>query len=380
MAGVELVDITKRYPGDVRAVDGLSLAVADRELLVLLGPSGCGKSTTLRIIAGIESPTTGDIYIGARRVNDVPPGQRDIAMVFQDYALYPHMTVYDNLAFGLRRRRMPRRQIDARIHATARTLAIEPLLHRKPGQISGGQRQRVALGRAIVRDPAVFLLDEPLSNLDAQLRVNTRSELKALQKQLATTTVHVTHDQEEAMILGDRIAVMSEGVIQQRGRPLTVYQHPANRFVAGFLGNPTMNFLDGYLELEPAGITFLSQQRVVPLPANFRPRLTRYANQPVVLGLRPEAFTLNSPTASNTPKASFTGHVEDVQPIGPVIHATVRTRMGHLLQARFESATLAPGRPVELGFDPADAYLFEPGPYGRNLTDSTPAPGDSDDA
>jgi multiple sugar transport system ATP-binding protein len=244
MAQVVLNDVTKVYPGPVRAVERVSLEIGDGEFVVLVGPSGCGKSTTLRMIAGLEEITAGTIVIDGRIVNDVHPKDRDIAMVFQNYALYPHMSVYKNMSFGLKLRGTPKSEIDRRVREAARVLGIEDLLDRKPRQLSGGQRQRVAVGRAIVREPKAFLFDEPLSNLDAGLRVEMRAELKRLHMRLKTTTVYVTHDQEEAMTLSDRVVIMHLGVVQQVGTPLEVYRRPANRFVASFLGTPPMNFLD----------------------------------------------------------------------------------------------------------------------------------------
>jgi multiple sugar transport system ATP-binding protein len=244
MASVTFEEVTKRFDGTV-AVDSLSIDIADGEFLVLVGPSGCGKSTALRMLAGLEDVTDGRILIGERVVNNVAPAARDVAMVFQSYALYPHMTVYDNLAFSLRNRGMPKREIDERVRRAAEILDLTPLLERKPKQLSGGQRQRVALGRAIVRQPAAFLMDEPLSNLDAALRVATRAEILKLQQQLGTTTIYVTHDQVEAMTMGDRIAVMRLGVLQQIGTPQELYTNPANLFVAGFIGSPAMNFVPG---------------------------------------------------------------------------------------------------------------------------------------
>src|SRR6478752_7406541 len=249
MARVDLQNVTKHYPGGIKAVDSVSLSVADQEFVVLVGPSGCGKSTTLRMVAGLEEISEGLIRIGDRVVNDVPPKNRDIAMVFQNYALYPHMTVYKNMAFGLKLRGMPKAQIHERVMEAAKILDIEHLLERKPKALSGGQRQRVAVGRAIVREPAAFLFDEPLSNLDAKLRVTTRAELKRLHQRLKTTTIYVTHDQEEAMTLGDRIVVMKDGKIQQADTPLRTYSHPVNRFVAGFIGMPPMNFFDGAIKM-----------------------------------------------------------------------------------------------------------------------------------
>ena len=282
MARVQLRNLTKVYPGGVKAVDGIDLDIADQEFVVLVGPSGCGKSTTLRMIAGLEDTTGGEIWIGDRRVNDIAPRDRDLAMVFQNYALYPHMTVRQNMSFGLRLRLFPgiiwrwrnraaaaslRRLIDQRVIAAARLLDIEHLLDRKPRQLSGGQRQRVAVGRAIVREPRAFLFDEPLSNLDAKLRVTTRAELKRLHRRLKVTTIYVTHDQEEAMTLGDRIVVMKDGVIQQADTPLETYLRPANRFVAGFIGMPPMNFFDGVIESDGSGLIF-REGKVEAAPAS----------------------------------------------------------------------------------------------------------------
>jgi multiple sugar transport system ATP-binding protein len=247
MASVRLQAVKKTYPNGHVAAQGLDLEIADGEFMVLVGPSGCGKSTALRMIAGLETPTGGQIFIGDREVTELPPQDRDIAMVFQTYALYPHMTVRENLSFGLRMRGAQRDVIDRRVQEAARALGLEPVLSRKPAQLSGGQRQRVALGRAIVREPKVFLFDEPLSNLDAKLRVETRAELARLHRRLGATVVYVTHDQEEAMTLGSRVAVMRDGFLQQVAPPMEVYRHPANRFVAGFVGSPGMNFLPGLI-------------------------------------------------------------------------------------------------------------------------------------
>ncbi len=269
MAEVILEKVGKVFPGDIEAVKDFSLDILDGEFVVLVGPSGCGKSTTLRMIAGLEEITEGTIRIEDRIINDVPPKDRDIAMVFQNYALYPHMTVYKNMAFALKLRKFPRKQIDERVRETAGILGIEELLNRRPKALSGGQRQRVALGRAIVRNPKAFLFDEPLSNLDAKLRVEMRAELKRLHHQLGTTTIYVTHDQEEAMTLGDRIVVMKDGVIQQVGVPLEVYNRPVNRFVAGFVGTPPMNFLDGRLLSEGGDIFFDGGECRIRLPDDF---------------------------------------------------------------------------------------------------------------
>ncbi|MEG2653091.1 MAG: sn-glycerol-3-phosphate ABC transporter ATP-binding protein UgpC, partial [Ruthenibacterium sp.] len=247
MASISLKGIYKIYPGDVTAVSDFNLEIEDKEFIILVGPSGCGKSTTLRMIAGLEEISKGELYIGERLVNDVPPKDRDIAMVFQNYALYPHMTVYKNMAFGLELRKTPKDEIDKRVREAARVLDIEHLLDRKPKALSGGQRQRVALGRAMVRDPAVFLLDEPLSNLDAKLRTSMRTEIIKLHQKLGTTFVYVTHDQTEAMTMGDRIVVMKDGLIQQVDTPQNLYDYPCNMFVAGFIGSPQMNLLDATL-------------------------------------------------------------------------------------------------------------------------------------
>ena len=258
MAKISLQNIRKVYPGGVEVVPKLNLEIADKEFVVLVGPSGCGKSTTLRMIAGLEEITDGDMYIGERRVNDVAPKDRNIAMVFQSYALYPHMTVYKNMAFGLSLQKMPKDEIDRKVHEVAKILDLEHLLNRKPKALSGGQRQRVALGRAMVRDPDVFLLDEPLSNLDAKLRTSMRAEIARLHKRLGTTFVYVTHDQTEAMTMGDRIVVMKSGIIQQADTPTNLYNKPCNMFVAGFIGSPQMNFIDCTIEKgkEGYGVNF----------------------------------------------------------------------------------------------------------------------------
>lgn len=277
MASVTLRNVNKVYPSGLHAVHNVDVDIADGEFVVLVGPSGCGKSTTLRMVAGLEEVSSGDIHIGDRRVNQVPPGDRDIAMVFQSYALYPHMTVRQNMAFGLKMRRTPRAEIQQRVADAATLLSIESLLDRRPRELSGGQRQRVAVGRAIVRDPAVFLFDEPLSNLDAKLRGQMRTEIAALHRRLAATMIYVTHDQVEAMTLGDRLVLMRDGVVQQIGAPLEVYQRPANRFVATFIGSPSMNLFEGTIE---RGTFYV---------ANFAAwHVGDVREGPVVLGVRPE--------------------------------------------------------------------------------------------
>jgi len=287
MAKVRLEHITKAYKG-APVVDDVNLEVREGEFLVLLGPSGCGKTTTLRMVAGLEKPTKGDVYIGDSQVTEVEPKDRDIAMVFQSYALYPHMTVHDNLAFPLKMHKLAKPDIEERVTKAATILEIGDLLKRRPKELSGGQRQRVALGRAIVRDPKVFLMDEPLSNLDAKLRVQTRVELKNLQKRLGTTTVYVTHDQAEAMTLADRVALMRQGVIQQVGSPTEVYAHPANKFVAGFLGSPTMNFIDGVVRGTDSGAVFDCGEFSFALDPALARVVSGNASKDVTYGVRAE--------------------------------------------------------------------------------------------
>ena len=290
MAQVLLENVSKVYPGGIEAVRNANLDIHDKEFLVLVGPSGCGKSTTLRMVAGLEEITKGTIKIGDRVVNDVPPKDRDIAMVFQNYALYPHMTVYKNMAFGLKLRKYPRKEIDERVRDAARILGITELLDRKPKALSGGQRQRVAVGRAIVRKPSAFLFDEPLSNLDAKLRVEMRRELKQLHHRLGTTMIYVTHDQIEAMTLGDRIVVMEDGLVQQVGEPLTIYDYPDNRFVAGFIGTPPMNFIEGELVDQNGATYFQGPGMRLRLPDRVMANVRRNGLEArdVTLGIRPE--------------------------------------------------------------------------------------------
>ncbi|MEO8905422.1 MAG: sn-glycerol-3-phosphate ABC transporter ATP-binding protein UgpC [Polyangiaceae bacterium] len=290
MAGVVLKDVVKVYENGVKVVDRFNLDIADREFVVLVGPSGCGKSTTLRMIAGLEEVSSGTISIGDRIVNNVAPKDRDIAMVFQSYALYPHMSVYDNMAFALKLRNTPKATINEKVQRAAKVLMITHLLERKPKALSGGQRQRVALGRAIVRDPKCFLFDEPLSNLDAKLRVEMRAEIKQLTMSLNATTVYVTHDQEEAMTLGDRVVVMKDGITQQVGSALEIYNHPVNRFVASFLGSPPMNFFTGKIVEDGGHLCFDEGTGKLPIADWASAELTSRIGQEVVLGVRPEAM------------------------------------------------------------------------------------------
>ncbi len=288
MAGLQLNNIYKRYAGGVTAVSDFSIDIADNEFIILVGPSGCGKSTTLRMIAGLEEISDGELYIDGKLVNDVSPRDRDIAMVFQNYALYPHMSVYENMAFGLKLRKTPKDEIDKRVKEAAKILDIEHLLDRKPKALSGGQRQRVAMGRAIVRNPKVFLMDEPLSNLDAKLRVAMRTEIKKLHQRLKTTFIYVTHDQTEAMTMGSRIVVMKDGIIQQIDSPSNLYQKPVNVFVAGFIGSPQMNFMDATLEEKQDGLYLVFGEEAIKLPESKTEALKAYVGKEVTFGIRPE--------------------------------------------------------------------------------------------
>jgi len=316
MAKVTLQNVGKIYQGGVKAVSGFSMEIADGEFVVLVGPSGCGKSTTLRMIAGLEEISEGAISIGERVVNDVPPKDRDIAMVFQNYALYPHMSVYENMAFGLKLRNIPRGEIDQRIADAAKTLGLSELLDRRPKALSGGQRQRVAVGRAIVRKPAVFLFDEPLSNLDAKLRIQMRVEISRLHRQLCATMIYVTHDQVEAMTMGQRIVVMKDGVVQQVADPISLYDRPANRFVAGFIGTPPMNFFDGTIRNRGGKLMFEGAGGVMlPLPEKARAMTGSSVDMKVIMGVRPE--DIGSPVAeqlSLVPRIK--AMVEVVEPMG----------------------------------------------------------------
>jgi multiple sugar transport system ATP-binding protein len=313
VAEILLTDLRKTY-GGVVAVDQLNLAIADREFVVLVGPSGCGKSTTLRMIAGLEEISSGTIAIGGRIVNDLQPKDRDIAMVFQNYALYQHMSVYDNLAFGLRNRRVAESEIDAAIRRAARILSIESLLERRPRQLSGGQQQRVALGRCIVRNPKVFLFDEPLSNLDAQLRAQMRLEIKELRERVPTTSVFVTHDQVEAMTLGDRIVVMKDGLVQQVGTPLELYRLPVNRFVASFIGSPAMNFMALDVALAGDRVRLGGERIDLSLPARRIPLVAQRAGGAVVLGIRPQHLRLGP--AAGADQVGFEGRLMVTEQLG----------------------------------------------------------------
>ncbi|MFN3210818.1 MAG: ABC transporter ATP-binding protein [Roseovarius sp.] len=351
MANLNLSRLGKTYPGNVIAVSDVSVDIAHGEFIVLVGPSGCGKSTILRMIAGLETITTGDLHIGDRRVNGLEPGDRDIAMVFQNYALYPHMTVRRNMEYGLRNEGLPRPEIDARIAEATRTLRLGDYLDRTPRQLSGGQRQRVAMGRAIVRDPAVFLFDEPLSNLDAKLRTQLRAELKALHQRLGATFVYVTHDQVEAMSLAHRIIIMSHGRVEQIGTPMDLYHRPASRFVADFIGTPAMNMLDATLTQDRCVATLCDGTKV-PLPAP----VDAASGTPLTLGLRPEHLTAGAGGPVTLPlRAVFTEHLG----ADTLLHATLGSSETPVLLRIAPGLAAAPGQTLTASADPARLHVFE---------------------
>ena len=359
MAEVKLDSVSKVYEGKVTAVREVSTTIRDQEFVVLVGPSGCGKSTVLRMIAGLEEISGGTISIDGRVVNDVAPKDRDIAMVFQNYALYPHMSVYENMAFGLKLRKYPKEEIDQRVREAAKILGIESYLDRKPKALSGGQRQRVALGRAIVRQPKVFLFDEPLSNLDANLRVQMRTEISRLHHRLKTTMIYVTHDQIEAMSMGDRIVVMRDGVVQQVDAPLAIYHRPVNKFVAGFIGSPTMNFIPGSLVRNGALAFTQAMGPHLPLPAELTARIGQSHQGNVTLGIRPEHIYLHPPSGAGA-LAKVPATVEVVEPVGNEIFIYFSAGSATHLVARIASEQ-APevGKPCELLFDLSRIHLFD---------------------
>jgi len=366
MARVLLENVTKIFDGKVVAVSGFNLEVADSEFVVIVGPSGSGKTTTLRMIAGLEKPTSGNIYISDTLVNDVPPQDRDVAMVFQDYALYPHMTVLENMAFALRMRKVSRAKISKRVEYAAEVLGIGHLMNRKPRTLSGGQRQRVAVGKAIVRSPSAFLFDEPFSSLDAKLRLTIRAELKALHNRLQATSIYVTHDQAEAMTLGDRICVMHNGTVQQVGAPMEIYERPANRFVAGFFGAPPMNLFTGSVGFKGDVPHFVLGSDTIILPRRLNTVLADYRDKQMVLGIRPENLSLHllSDQTGNTIAAT----IDRIEPFG------VRTDIYLTNGAGMEFvAGIAPdigvkaNDVVKVRIDSAKIHLFEVGQAGRNV-------------
>jgi multiple sugar transport system ATP-binding protein len=368
MAAIEFEHVTKRFPDGTIAVDDLSLTVEDGEFMILVGPSGCGKTTALRMVAGLERVSEGEISIGGRVVTHFEPGARDVAMVFQNYALYPHMSVRDNIGFPLRMQDMKKKDIYGRVQEAATLLGIEDLLHRKPRELSGGQRQRVAMGRAIIRHPQVFLMDEPLSNLDAQLRVQMRAELVKLHRRLGVTTIYVTHDQTEAMTLGQRVAVLDKGVMQQADTPQRLYHHPANTFVARFIGSPPMNFLRG--RLGDRGVEIGPHR--LDLDDESRSRL-RHGHGDVIVGLRPESFA-DADGHARPSSPVLPALVEVTEQLGPETYAYFRVdglevvqlgdrpiELGDVLCARLDPGTAAaPGRPLEIAVDTAGVRLFDP--------------------
>src|SRR5215211_1518009 len=406
MAGIVMEDVSKEYSDGTTAVSDLSLDIQDEEFIVLVGPSGCGKTTALRMVAGLESVTHGTIAIGDRVVNTVPPKERDIAMVFQNYALYPHMSVYDNMAFGLKLRKLTKDEIDRRVREAAGILGLEDFLERKPKALSGGQRQRVAMGRAIVREPKAFLMDEPLSNLDAKLRVQMRSEIARIQHDLNVTTLYVTHDQVEAMTMGDRVAVIRKGVLQQVDSPQYLYDHPENLFVAGFIGSPAMNMVEGDLTRADGSLAFEFGGSTLQIPdevLSSRPALKRFEGKPVVVGIRPEDME-DATLVSDAPTSRrIKSHVILREALGAdvLVHFGVRARpvitedtkeLAHdvgaevleavergaesgewIFLARLNPRTQArQGQPIELVVDTSRLHFFDP-ESGRGIYEAEPA-------
>ena len=367
MAELVLDHIFKIYDKKVTAVKDFNLRVADKEFIVFVGPSGCGKSTTLRMIAGLEDISQGDLYIDGKRVNDVPPKDRDIAMVFQNYALYPHMSVYDNMAFGLKLRKTPKAEIKQRVNEAARILGLEELLNRKPKALSGGQRQRVALGRAIVRDAKVFLMDEPLSNLDAKLRVQMRAEIAKLHKRLDTTTIYVTHDQTEAMTMATRLVVMKDGIIQQVGAPKDVYEKPINVFVGGFIGSPAMNFFTG--TLKEGTIKIGEQTLEIPELKMKMLRDQGYIGKDLILGIRPEDFHNEGTSFTESPNTTFTTQIDVAELMGAEI-MLYSTLEGQDFVARVDAKNIIQaGENIELALDMNKAHFFDKGTEHRILVE-----------
>ncbi|MHC4148324.1 MAG: ABC transporter ATP-binding protein [Planctomycetota bacterium] len=367
MALVLLENVSKVFDGKVAAVSGFSLEVADNEFMVIVGPSGSGKTTTLRMIAGLEKPTSGNIYIADTLVNNVPPKDRDVAMVFQDYALYPHMTVSANMAFALRMRKVPKAQISKRVEDAAKLLGIEHLMNRKPRTLSGGQRQRVAVGKVIVRNPSTFLFDEPFSNLDAKLRLAVRTELKALHPKLQATSIYVTHDQAEAITLGDRICVIHNGMIQQVAAPIEIYERPANKFVAGFFGMPPMNFLDGTIQYKNDKCYFTSSNNAILLPLRLKNTLANCKDQRVVFGIRPEHVSLQP--IMGKAENIITCTVTVVEPLGDRIDVYLKSSPNDGLIAKIAPhSDIRAGQPVSVHINVEKSHIFEPGETGKNIT------------
>ena len=353
MAGLELMGVRKTYPNGFKAIHGVDTSVANGEFIVIVGPSGCGKSTLLRMVAGLETVTEGEIRIGDRRVNELEPAERNIAMVFQNYALYPHMSVFDNMAYGLRNRRTPKDEIERRVADASRILQLDGMLDRRPNQLSGGQRQRVAMGRAIVREPEVFLFDEPLSNLDAKLRVQMRLEIKRLQRDLGTTSLYVTHDQVEAMTLADRLVVMNAGVAEQIGTPLDVYAEPATAFVAGFIGSPAMNFLPGAVTDDGRGVTLDGSNQTLPLPPP-----SSASGDRVTVGIRPEHL---APVSAGAATLELTVDLVEALGADSLVHGQLAgTTQGSAVTVRIDGAQrIAAGEALSLAVAPEHVHFFD---------------------
>ncbi len=359
MAQVVLKNIFKTYSNNIVAVNNVNIEIQDKEFLVLVGPSGCGKTTTLRMIAGLEELTSGEIWIDNTLVNDIPPKDRDIAMVFQNYALYPHMTVFDNMAFGLKIRKYPKEEIKQRVYEASNILGIQELLNRRPKELSGGQRQRVALGRAIVRKPKVFLFDEPLSNLDAKLRVQMRAEISKLHTRLQATMIYVTHDQLEAMTMGDRIVVMKDGLTQQIANPITLYERPVNKFVAGFIGTPSMNFMEGTLNRKRTGIYFNEENFEIRVPDSMIPQVEPYVGRDVILGIRPEDIHDKMDAANASPESTISATVEVIEPLGAEAFLYLTTGKSPFIAKVFSYEQIEVNQDIELVFNIQKAHIFD---------------------
>jgi len=366
MATVKLVDISKYYDNKTKVVDNISLEIKDKEFMVLVGPSGCGKSTTLRMVAGLEEISAGELYIDDKKVNHLPPKERDIAMVFQNYALYPHMTVYENMAFGLKLRNINKKEIEERILMAANMLELKDYLQRKPSALSGGQRQRVAVGRAIVRNPKIFLFDEPLSNLDAKLRVQMRLQLNKLHKNLQTTMIYVTHDQVEAMTMGDRIAVMRNGKIEQCATPLEIYNHPLTKFVAGFIGSPAMNFIECEIIEDNNNFYLITDDFKLPAPQNLIPALkkNKLNNQKIILGIRPEDILItdskNINELNNLSAYSFDAQIEILEFLGAEINCVIKIKKLNLTtRINKSNLEIKLGETYKFAFNPEKLKFFD---------------------
>lgn len=359
MSQISLKNVTKEYSGGIIAVDDINIGIENKEFMVIVGPSGCGKSTTLRMIAGLEEVTRGDIWIGKKKVNDVPPKDRDIAMVFQNYALYPHMTVYENMSFGLRLRKYPNSEINRRVNDTSEILGLKKLMHRKPSQLSGGERQRVALGRAIVRKPVAFLFDEPLSNLDAKLRVVMRAQIHKLRMRLQTTFVYVTHDQTEALTLGDRIVVMKDGKMQQCADPMTIYDQPANKFVASFLGAPPINLMEGKIIKKERKYYFDEGKFQVKIVEDMYKKMAPYEGKPVILGIRAENIYDRLFVSEAAPDNTVRAVCEVVEPLGSEVYLHLNSGKNVFIARVGAHNRPDVNRDMDIVFDMSKVHFFD---------------------